>query len=108
MLALQYTTLSSELQLYHQHQHQHHHRHRNYYDPRYYVSIVLKTMNTTELNDAHHIGAMVKKVIIPAFTVEPVEITLRPRTATTFTFRGNCAVPCVLKEVFVLESKIGI
>ena len=44
---------------------------------------------------------------MPAFTVEPVEITLRPRTATTFTFRGICAVPSVLKELFVLESKIG-
>ena len=65
-------------------------------------------MYITPLNDTHHTGAMVKKVVIPAFTVEPVEITLRPRTATTFTFRGNCTVPCVLKEVFVLESKIGI
>lgn len=64
-------------------------------------------MNITPLNDAHHTGAMVKKAVLPAFTVEPMEITLRPRTATTFTFRGNCAVPCVLKEVFVLESKIG-
>jgi hypothetical protein len=65
-------------------------------------------MNITTPNDTHRIGAMVKKVVTPAFTVEPVEITLRPRTATTFTFRGNCAVPCVLREVFVLESKIGI
>eukprot|EP01033_Poteriospumella_lacustris_P008315 gene8315-5998_t len=41
------------------------------------------------------------------FTVTPMEITLRSRTATTFTFRGFSANPKALSEVFVLESKVG-
>jgi hypothetical protein len=52
-------------------------------------------------------GVPVKKVVIPAFTVTPTEITLRPRTATAFTFKGNFPTPALLKEMFVLESKIG-
>jgi hydrocephalus-inducing protein len=43
----------------------------------------------------------------PIFTVTPEEITLRPRTATTFTFKGFSATASVLKEVFILESKVG-
>jgi hydrocephalus-inducing protein len=42
------------------------------------------------------------------FTVTPEEITLRSRTATTFTFRGYSALPRSMVEFFVLESKVGI
>jgi hydrocephalus-inducing protein len=52
-------------------------------------------------------GGGPKQAIPPVFTVTPSEIALRPRTATAFTFKGSCAVPNVLKEIFVLESKIG-
>ena len=52
-------------------------------------------------------GVPIKKVVIPAFTVTPTEITLRPRTATAFTFKGNFPTPALLSEMFVLESKIG-
>ena len=45
--------------------------------------------------------------IEPAFTVSPEEITLRPRTATTFTFKGFSAVPRTMSEYFVLDSKVG-
>eukprot|EP01034_Spumella_vulgaris_P022205 gene22205-28319_t len=43
----------------------------------------------------------------PTFTVTPEEITLRPRTATTFTFKGSSSVPKQASEFFVLESKVG-
>ena len=43
----------------------------------------------------------------PTYTVTPEEITLRPRTATTFTFKGHSAVPKEVSEIFVLESKVG-
>jgi hypothetical protein len=43
----------------------------------------------------------------PFFTVTPMEITLRSRTATTFTFRGYSTSPKALSEIFVLESKVG-
>ena len=43
----------------------------------------------------------------PVLTVTPEEITLRSRTATTFTFRGICTTPKQVSEVFVLESKVG-
>lgn len=43
----------------------------------------------------------------PSFTVTPEEITLRSRTATTFTFRGFSATPRILSELFILESKVG-
>ena len=49
-----------------------------------------------------------KKSILPVFTVTPTEITLRPRTATAFTFKGTSATPSLLKEIFVLESKVGM
>ena len=49
-----------------------------------------------------------KKSIPPVFTVTPNEITLRPRTATAFTFSGSCVTPSLLKEIFILESKIGM
>eukprot|EP01032_Pedospumella_encystans_P008479 gene8479-10061_t len=43
----------------------------------------------------------------PMFTVTPEEITLRSRTATTFTFKGYSATPRMVNEIFVLESKVG-
>jgi len=43
----------------------------------------------------------------PMFTVTPEEIVLRPRTATTFTFRCYSNTPKHVTEVFVLESKVG-
>ena len=43
----------------------------------------------------------------PTYTVTPEEITLRPRTATTFTFKGTSAVPKQVSEIFILESKVG-
>jgi len=45
--------------------------------------------------------------IVPVCTVTPTEITLRPRTATTFTFKGMSATPGPISELFVLESKVG-
>jgi hypothetical protein len=45
--------------------------------------------------------------IDPVFTVTPEEITLRPRTATTFTFKGFSPSANSLKEIFMLESKVG-
>jgi hypothetical protein len=44
----------------------------------------------------------------PGFSVFPEEVTLRPRTATMFTFKGSAVTPEQLKEVFVLESKVSI
>ena len=44
---------------------------------------------------------------VPVCTVTPAEITLRPRTATTFTFKGTSAVPGPVSEMFILESKVG-
>eukprot|EP01038_Epipyxis_sp_PR26KG_P004323 gene4323-6124_t len=43
----------------------------------------------------------------PVFVVQPEEITLRPRTATTFTFRGFSNIPKSVSEIFILESKVG-
>ena len=43
----------------------------------------------------------------PMFTVTPEEIVLRPRTATTFTFKCYSNTPKRVTEVFVLESKVG-
>jgi hypothetical protein len=43
----------------------------------------------------------------PFFTITPEEITLRSRTATTFTFKGYSSIPRVLSEKFILESKVG-
>lgn len=40
-------------------------------------------------------------------TVMPEEITLRPRTATTFTFKGSSANVGSVSEKFVLESRVG-
>ena len=48
-----------------------------------------------------------RKPLEPIFTVSPVEITLRPRTATAFVFSGSSKEPGLLREMFVLESKIG-
>ena len=48
-----------------------------------------------------------RKPLEPIFTVTPVEITLRPRTATAFVFSGSSKEPGLLREMFVLESKIG-
>ena len=41
------------------------------------------------------------------FSVHPAEVTLRPRTATTFIFKGMSHTPGPVSEVFVLESKVG-
>ena len=43
----------------------------------------------------------------PYFTVDPMEITLRPRTATTFIFRGSSPVAGSAVEHFTLDSKVG-
>ena len=45
--------------------------------------------------------------VVPVCTVTPTEITLRPRTATTFTFKGTSATPGPISELFILESKVG-
>eukprot|EP00606_Chrysophyceae_sp_TOSAG23-5_P001379 GSChrysophyteH2.ASY1.ANO1.1161.1 assembled CDS len=36
-----------------------------------------------------------------------LEITLRPRTATTFVFKGKCATPGHITETLILESRVG-
>ena len=41
------------------------------------------------------------------FNIEPVDITLRPNTATTFTIRGFCLNAGRFRETLVLESIIG-
>ncbi len=43
----------------------------------------------------------------PWFTVALEEITLRPRTATTFVFKGRCNTPGNITETLVLESRVG-
>ena len=43
----------------------------------------------------------------PLFTVTPEEITLRPRTATTFNFKGRSDMAGLMTETFVLESRVG-
>jgi len=43
----------------------------------------------------------------PIFTVSPMEVTLRPRTATSFVFKGISGIPGLLSEKFILESKVG-
>lgn len=43
----------------------------------------------------------------PIFTVFPMEVTLRSRTATSFVFKGISNIPGLLSEKFVLESKVG-
>lgn len=45
--------------------------------------------------------------VAPVCTVNPTEITLRPRTATTFTFKGMSASAGSISELFILESKVG-
>ena len=71
----------------------------------------LSAQHPTQHNTTHHsvyfTGSTVRKIVPPAFTVTPSEISLRPRTATTFTFRGNHPTPSLLREIFLLESKIG-
>lgn len=71
----------------------------------------LPVQHPTQYNTTHHTvyftGSTVRKIVPPAFTVTPSEISLRPRTATAFTFRGNHPTPSLLREIFVLESKIG-
>ncbi|CAM9191035.1 unnamed protein product, partial [Phaeothamnion confervicola] len=44
---------------------------------------------------------------VPAFTVSPEEIELRPRTAITFTFRGQRAAVGRAIEAFACESRVG-
>ena len=43
----------------------------------------------------------------PYFTVALEEITLRPRTATTFVFKGKCNTAGHIEETLVLESRVG-
>eukprot|EP01042_Synura_sphagnicola_P007280 gene7280-9325_t len=43
----------------------------------------------------------------PHFVASPAEITLRPRTAVTFTFKGTCVAVGNILEVFILESRVG-
>jgi hypothetical protein len=45
--------------------------------------------------------------LVANFTIQPEEITLRPRTATTFTIRGNISAVGSYQETFRLESRIG-
>ena len=45
--------------------------------------------------------------VVPYFTITPEEITLRPRTATTFTIKGCCSIVSDISEVFTLESRVG-
>ena len=52
-------------------------------------------------------GPATRKPIDPIFTIFPLEITLRPRTATTFTITGTCREPGTYRETFLLESKVG-
>ena len=52
-------------------------------------------------------GPTTRKPIDPIFTIFPLEITLRPRTATTFTVTGTCRDPGAYRETFLLESKVG-
>ena len=52
-------------------------------------------------------GPTTRKPIDPIFTIFPLEITLRPRTATTFTITGTCREPGTYRETFLLESKVG-
>lgn len=72
-----------------------------------------KLENAARITKAKKMGkdlTRLPKNLLPqdaAFTVTPMEITLRSRTATTFTFKGFSNVPRLLSEVFVLESKVG-
>ncbi len=43
----------------------------------------------------------------PYYSVALEEITLRPRTATTFVFKGKVDAPGIVSEKFVLESRVG-
>jgi len=55
-------------------------------------------------------GAAIPKNLLPRepyFTVALEEITLRPRTATTFVFKGKCNVPGMIEETLLLESRVG-
>jgi len=52
-------------------------------------------------------GPASRKPIEPIFTIFPLEITLRPRTATTITITGTCREPGTYRETFLLESKVG-
>lgn len=55
-------------------------------------------------------GKKVPKSLMPLdphFIIEPAEIVLRPRTATTFTFKGYHTKVGAATEHFILESKLG-
>lgn len=56
-----------------------------------------------------HAGRLPKHLLPkePYFTVQLEEILLRPRTATTFVFKGKCDTPGEICETIVLESRVG-
>jgi hydrocephalus-inducing protein len=81
-----------------------------------WTNVTVKTENAARIQKAKKLGkdtsvpSRLPKNLAPMdplFTVTPEEITLRSRTATTFTFRGFSAVPRPLSETFILESKVG-
>lgn len=81
-----------------------------------WTNITVKNENQARLQKAKKLGKdtsvpsrLPKNLapVEPSFTVTPEEITLRSRTATTFTFKGFSSVPRSLSEVFTLESKVG-
>jgi hydrocephalus-inducing protein len=52
-------------------------------------------------------AVVIKPGLTPVFTVTPVEIELRPRTAVTFTFRGTSAVCGTITETLVCQALVG-
>jgi hydrocephalus-inducing protein len=52
-------------------------------------------------------AVVIKPGLTPVFTVTPVEIELRPRTAVTFTFRGSSAVCGTITETLVCQALVG-
>lgn len=45
--------------------------------------------------------------VTPLFSITPLEIILKPRTAVTFVFSGFCPVATLASETFILESRVG-
>ena len=70
-------------------------------------------INATRADEAKNLGkdaGSIPKNLQPRepwFTVALEEITLRPRTATTFVFKGKCATPGHITETLILESRVG-
>lgn len=70
----------------------------------------LRAKGAKKIKDKQGLTAKIPRSMLPVeptYTVTPEEITLRPRTATTFTFKGHSPVPKEVTEVFILESKVG-